>query len=351
MFEMATSTNAQPASIAIPRFRSLRRTALRVLAGLIGPALLGYLVLRADPALVWKQAQSVGWGLGLVVMLGGLPQVVRTWAWRQAFTRDLAALSWSRSLGSQLASDALGQLGVAGKLVGEGLRVSWLNGAVPVADAISASAIDGGMHIFTAVLVTVLGIAAGFTIAPLSGRWRMYAMVLPFVLMGFVILAVVALANRWPLMGNAARLIGRVPKLRSWMGGKIAVIDSAELNLLTFRQAKPAGFWQSFALHLLWHLLTISEVYLILRFMGIGISGIGALAMEGLTKVINLVGTVNPGNVGTYEAGNMAMARMFGLTGSAGLALALCRRVRGLFWAGVGALCLVAMKKTSQPQA
>ena len=61
--------------------------------------------------------------------------------------------------------------------------------------------------------------------------------------------------------------------------------------------------------------------------------------------MINLVGALSPGNLGTYEAGNMLIAKMFGVTGTAGLTLALCRRVRAAFWAGVGVTCLIVMNK------
>ncbi len=79
--------------------------------------------------------------------------------------------------------------------------------------------------------------------------------------------------------------------------------------------------------------------------MGANIAVFSAFVLEGLTKVINLVGTLNPGNVGTYEGGNMLIARMFGITSATGLTLALCRRARALFWAGVGAMCLIMMKR------
>ena len=39
--------------------------------------------------------------------------------------------------------------------------------------------------------------------------------------------------------------------------------------------------------------------------MGARILAVGAFALEGLTKVINLVGALSPGNLSTYEAGNM----------------------------------------------
>ncbi len=331
------------------RLQSLSRIAVRLFAVLLGFGLLGHLVLRSGPGIVWKQLQAVGWGLALIVVLGGVSQLVKAWAWRQTFTCDISRLAWSRSVGTQLVSDALGQLGAAGKLLGEGMRVSLLGSAVPLSSGISAAAIDGALHAFTAVIVTVLGIAATLLVAPLTGKWRIYGMVLPAVLIAVVTLAAVSFAHRWRLAGKAARLIGRLPQLHRWIGGKQPIIDSAEDNLLNFYRTAPGAFWAGLALNFLWHVLAILEVYLVLRFMGASVALIGALVLEGLTKMINLVGTLNPGNVGTYEAGNMLLVKMFGITGTAGLTLALCRRARAIFWAAVGFICMVMMRRPKGP--
>jgi hypothetical protein len=341
----ANTTAICGATSASHKFQFLTRLSLRFFAVLFGLSLMGYLMFRTGPGGVWKQVQTVGWGLALIITLGGFSQFIKTWAWRQTFMCDISGLSWSRSLGTQLASDAMGQLGLAGKLLGEGIRVSLLGSAVPLASGISASAIDGGMHILTAAVVTSLGITATLLLAPLSGRWRIHVLLLAVVLVALVILATVAVARRWQLMGNSVRAVGRLPRLHNWVGGKQAIIDSAENNLLTFCHEAPSAFSASLLLNLLWHALAVLEVYLILRFMGARVPLIGAVMAEGLTKVINLVGAFNPGNLGTYEAGNMLIAKMFGVTGTAGLTLALCRRVRAVFWAGVGAICMIVMKR------
>jgi hypothetical protein len=87
-------------------------------------------------------------------------------------------------------------------------------------------------------------------------------------------------------------------------------------------------------------------VYLILHLLGAKITFLAALAIEALTKMINIVGLFNPGNIGTYEGGNMLIAKMFGLTATAGLTLGLARRVRAIFWAAVGGLCVVGLSKS-----
>jgi Lysylphosphatidylglycerol synthase TM region len=333
-----------------PRIQSLIQLSLRFFAALLGLGLLSYLVFRTGPGVVWKQLQTVGWGLALIIILGGFSQFIKTCAWRKAFTCDISQLSWSRSFVAQLISDAIGQFGVAGKVVGEGTRISLLSRAVPLSNALSAGAIDGGLHSFSALVVTVLGISAILMIGPVSVRWRVYAALLITVLVSVVILAAVALRNRWQLVGNATRAIGRLPRLHAWVSDKQPIVDSAEGNLLSFRDEAPAAFWATLIFNLLWHMLAVLEVYIILRFMGAGFSVGGAFIVESLTKVINLVGALNPGNFGTYEGGSMLIAKMFGVTSTTGLTLALCRRARTVFWAGVGAMCVIVMKKAEAPR-
>jgi uncharacterized membrane protein YuzA (DUF378 family) len=334
-----------------PRLQSLIQLSLRFVAALLGLGLLGYLVFRSGPGAVWKQLQAVGWGLALVILLGGLSQLAKTCAWRKAFTCDITGLSWSRSFVAQLISDGIGQFGVAGKVVGEGARVSLLGRAVPLSNTLSAGAIDGALHAFSAIVVTVLGISAVLMIGPVSVRWRVYAGLLIAVLLSAVILAAIALRNRWQLVGHATRAIGRLPRLHTWVSDKQPIIDSAEDNLLSFRDEAPGAFWATLIFNLLWHMLAVLEVYIILRFMGAGFTVGGAFIVESLTKVINLVGALNPGNFGTYEGGSMLIAKMFGVTSTTGLTLALCRRARTVFWAGVGAMCVIVMKKAEGPGA
>ena len=93
-----------------PRPRSLIQGTLRFFAALLGFGLLGYLVLRSGPGAVWKQLQAVGWGFSLVILLGGLSQLTKTYAWRRAFTCDISGLSWFRSFVAQLISDGIGTI-------------------------------------------------------------------------------------------------------------------------------------------------------------------------------------------------------------------------------------------------
>jgi len=328
----------------MPRVNSVTRISFRFFAVLLGLALLTSLVLRTGPQVIWTQVHKVGLGLLLIIIIGGLAYFIRTWVWRLTFACDITALSWSRTFGICLASEALGQLGIGGKAVGEGMRIALLRPVVPLSNAISAGALDGAIHLASSAVVMLSGITVTLFLASLSGEWRLFAVIFATALMTALILAVVSYKNRWELMGNAARVIGRIPRFHDWIGGKLPVIESSEDNLLNFFREAPTSCCAAFFLSFLWQALALLEIYVILRFMGTNITMLGAFVMEGLTKVINLVGALSPGNIGTYEGGNMLITKLFGVSGTVGLTLALCRRTRVLFWALIGAICLTFMR-------
>ena len=93
--------------------------------------------------------------------------------------------------------------------------------------------------------------------------------------------------------------------------------------------------------------MAVMEVCLVLSLMGVKFGVFSALVVEAMTKLVNVVGTINPGNFGTFEGGNMLIGKMFGLTGATGLALGLTSRLQAFFWAAVGGICLFVMTRSS----
>ena len=60
------------------------------------------------------------------------------------------------------------------------------------------------------------------------------------------------------------------------------------------------------------------------------------MIVETFTRSASVFSGIIPANLGALEASNVAVVRALGLAGAGSLALA--RRVRGLFWAGLGLL-------------
>ena len=74
------------------------RLPLRLFAGMLGVLLLTYLVWRAGPAKLLESIATIGWGLGLVIALGGVSHLVKTWAWRLTLLDEKRQVSFVRML-------------------------------------------------------------------------------------------------------------------------------------------------------------------------------------------------------------------------------------------------------------
>ena len=291
----------------------------------------------------------------LVIALAGLSHLVRTWAWRLTLVDTRQRPSFGRMLALRLASEAAGQAGAFGQLFGDTWRVARLGAELSLAGRITSVALDRALFTLSSTIVTIAGIASVPYLLPLSGRIAIYANIFGLTLIAIVFLAMLAVQRRWAVLSGPAGALGRLGKIGRWLEGQRETIQSVEGRLLDFFHRSPAAFWKSFVLQMVGQAAALLEVYLILRLMGYRASFLSALAIEGFTKLVNVIGLINPGNAGTYEGGNMLLAKLAGMNGTAGLTLGLIRRVRALFWAAAGAGCAVMLpgsagRKKPKPQ-
>ena len=321
------------------------RAVLRYAFAAVGAALFVFLVVHAGPRALLENAKLVGWGLALVIGLGGLSHLAKAWAWRLTLPSG-AHYPLSRMFGLRLVSEAIGQLGLPGVVAGEATRVALLGSNVPLASRILSVTLDRGLFIACGAIVTVCGIAAGLLLLSLSNALRIYTALFAIGFLGVVFAAALAVRKGWPLLSGPARALGRVPWIGRWVQSKESLIGSIEEQLLQFHRERASAFWGSVALNFACHGLAITEVYLILLFMGKHVAWTGALILESLTKLINLAGSLTPGNVGIYEGGTMMVASFFGLSATVGLTLGLCRRVRAIFWALAGGLFFLVLSRS-----
>lgn len=324
----------------MPDRSRVKATVLRF-APFLGVGLLAYLLTTVRLSSLRVNAKAMGWGMLLVIALAGLSHVIKTWAWRLTLSREARSVSFARLLGLRLISEAIGQLGFIGMLGGEAARVSMLGSGVSVAGAISSVALDRTLFILAGAVVTIAGVIGLLLVASVSHVAQYYATALVIGLLVLLVVGAIAIQRRWRLFSGPALAAACIPSCRKWVHSKRATLEAAESRILEFYHQSPRSFWGSVALNLLCHFLAIVEVYLIIRMLGAPATLIGALILESLTKLINVAGSLNPGNVGTYEGGTMVIGRLVRMTATQGLLLALCRRLRAVFWAIVGGLCLL----------
>src|SRR5271167_92860 len=217
--------SAEGSSMAKVRWR---QQIFRFAPVLLGVALLVALIRGTGLSRVVDQVKTVGWGLGLVIALGGIAHLTKTLAWRLTFLCDLRDVSFARTFGLRLVSEAIGSFGLPGQVLGETARVHLFGSTLPVADSVSSVMLDRGLYILTSALVSVTGIVAALFLLSLSGTWRLYASLFASSLAVLLVMTAVAFQRRWSVFSGTARAIGSLPWFKNWLDGKQAVIDSAE---------------------------------------------------------------------------------------------------------------------------
>ena len=328
------------------RIPSKAQLPVRLIAIAMSAGFFLYLIWRSGPSKLWKSLSELGWGIILVIALAGVSHLARTWGWRLTLGDDQHKISFSRLVGLRLGAEAAGQLGILGQTLGDSVRVSRMSAEIPVASGLASVTFDRGLYVVTATVTTIAGILAALPLVGLSRALRLYASLFAFALIAFLMLTLFAVRKRWPVLSWSVRSIARIPSLKSWIEKRYLMVQSVENALFDFHHKTPQAFWGSFSLNLAAQCMAVSEVCLILWLMGVKIGFFSALVIEALTKLVNVLGNFNPGNIGTYEGGTILIGKMFGLSSATGLALGLSRRLRSFFWAAVGTICFILLTRS-----
>src|SRR3984885_4624026 len=227
-----------------------KRLALRIVAAILGIALLTYLILRAGPATLVESLHRLGWGLALIIALGGVSHLVKTYAWRLTLIGSGNRASLGRMLQLRLISEAAGQLGALGQFFGESLRVSALNAEIPIDHRVSSVTLDRALFVVSGAIVSLAGLVAALFVVPLTLAMRVYAVFFAVTLIILIGAAAVAMVKRWPFLSAPARALSRVHYIGRGIGRILPLIHSVENRLFDFHRGTPFAFWASLMLNL-----------------------------------------------------------------------------------------------------
>lgn len=303
------------------------KTALYIF-GLVGLALVTYLVAISGAASIAEAMLAIGWGLALVPLFHLVPMFLSNLSWRAmlpARTRPgLGILTWIRWIRESINSLLpVGQVG--GDLVC--LRLVYLSG-VPGPQAAASMIVDLTVGIVTQMLFVALGLALlvsrSTEPAVLSIVWTVLASMGLFAVAGAGFLIV----QRVGLFALAARIAGSVTKSQfvARIAGPAAAIDEATRGIYRNRQILwPALIWRLFG----W-IAGAGEIWLLMYFLGNPVSLAEALILESLGAGVRAVAFLVPGALGVLEGSFMVFGGLLGIAPVDSLVVALGKRVREL---------------------
>jgi hypothetical protein len=316
-----------------------RRHLLTAACTVAGIALFVYVVGQAGIGEILDGVRRVGWGLAVLLALAGLRFVIRSQSWRLCMP-DAARLPLGRAFQAFLAGDSVGNITPLGLVASEPTKVFLSRHHLATRDAIASLAAENVIYATSvATMVSVGLLVVLLTVAmPLAWRWGLGAALLG--------IAAVVIAGRRLLRGTWDESRGARPRWRE----RIAVVRQA---VAAFSAGQTGRFQRAYALDLAYHSLAVLEVFLTLRWVlgDRSPSLTQAIAFEALNRVIVVAFKFVPFRVGVDEALTGAAAPLLALDPAAGVTLAVVRKVRNLFWTGVGLAIIAAHPAQSAPPA
>lgn len=315
----------------------LHRTLLTLTLALVGGALLIATVYRVGWAEVQHGITALGWWYAAVIALAGARFAARSRAW-QACAAD-PGFAFRRAFAATIAGDALGNLTPFGVLASEPTKVYLVNDRLATVPAVASVAAENAFYAGSVLMMIGAGAIAFVGLADLPPALRTGAQA---TLAAVLISAVVAmwLLRRQPaILSRVARAIARATGRAATAPDRLREVEVHFYAILTWPAPRIARVlvWEA-----AFHLAAVAEVFLVLSVLpgARDVTLLDAFVLETAGRLITVAFKFVPYRLGVDEAGSAVVARALAMDPAVGVALALVRRIRILFWNGLGLLVL-----------
>ena len=308
--------------------------ALRLGALAIGIVIFAITLYYVDVAEATAMTRHLGLALPVALFFSGVWHVARTWAWACCFPEP-RTVSFARLTRVRLAAEAFSYLTLRG-IAGEPLKVVLLADRVEPRASTAAVALERiAFMVGTVLIVGATSIVVIFTL-PLSHGWFRVFRAFAIAACAVAVLSALAITGRGTYLEGLLERIDRrfgSSVTRGRVGRFVAAVERLMLELV---RHQPKRLLVLTAATVVSYVCMVLEAWVVIRAAGGSISLMGAFAVETFSRVAAFVSAPIPANLGALEASSVAAVAAIGTTG--GIALAVERRIRGLFWAGIGLL-------------
>jgi phosphatidylglycerophosphate synthase len=310
-----------------------RHSAIRLATLALGIALFACALYYTNVGTTLETVRRLGIAVPLALLLGGVWHLTRTWAWATCFPQP-RQVGFLRLARVRLSAEAFSYLTFRG-LAGEPLKVMLLSGSVDARQATAAVALERLAYLIGTTIIVGAGAVVAMIGVPLTPLWFRVFRAFAIGAAGVTVLTTVAVLGRGAYFQALLRRVDRA--LGTSLGeGRVARFTAAvERQMLDLVRGNPRRLLVLISATAASSLLMALEGWVILRASGAPIAANAALAVETFSRVSSFASAFIPANLGALEASSLAAVTAVGAAGG-GVALALARRLRGLFWTGVG---------------
>jgi len=320
--------------------------ALQIISLIAGLALFAYLIKQTGLETLAQYLKMMGWGFAFIIALSALRNVARAASWYYSIEPSSRNVGYWSLVNVMLAGEAIKFLTATGPFLGEPAKAAMVRREVPLVEGFSSIVVENLIYNLTVFLVMLTGLPALAWLIEVPDSLKLAAYIFSAIIILTVILTWLAIRSRWFLLARMTEQLSRLVSPRERSGKIIERVRAVEENIYSFYETRRAAFFLIFAINLIAHLINIVEVYVILDLMGLPATLVSSFVVEAATKVINAAFFFVPTRAGVFESGHAIVLDALGMSASAGVALAVIRKLRAFVWIGYGlvAIAIITLK-------
>jgi phosphatidylglycerophosphate synthase len=277
--------------------------------------------------------RQLGVALPLALLFSGLWHLARTFMWAWCFPRP-RSVGFLRLARVRLAAEAFSYLTLRG-IAGEPLKVVLLADSVDAREATAAVALERVAYIIGTTMIVGIGSILAIAALPLTPVWFRVFRAFAIAAGAIAALTAVVVSGRGTYFQSALARADRALGTHLSTGRVTRFIAAVERYMLALVRDNPWRLVVLLTATVAAYACMAIEAWVILRAAAPAVSFSDAVAVETFSRVASFGSAFIPANLGALEASSVAAAAAVGAVGG-GAALALARRLRGLFWAGLG---------------
>lgn len=337
-----------------------RSPLLTLLSLLVGGLLFALVIKQTGTQELWERVRALDARFGWILAVSAVRPMLRAYAWLRCLHEAERHAGFFNVWRARLIGDAIGNLTTAGPLLAEPARLVFFSGHVPFQAAAASLSLELVSYLFSACLMMLAGLIVLLATGVTAPVLRTASLLAAAVLLVVVLCAAWLWWRRWSLIGNLRRVSARVGRLHSLIQTihhKIEPLWQRLLQLerhnLEFYRQRPRDFALVCLCEAGFHFFGVVEIWLTLHLLGAPVDWLTAFIFEAVNRIINVAFAFVPVKLGVDEVGTALLAGALGFGSLTGVALAVYRKLRVLFWTALGLLLLLSFyvqRRWSKPE-
>ncbi len=305
----------------------------------LGFGILAFILYRTDLSEVWLNVTRLGW-LGLAVILGVscVWFLVDTINWSLTLRSTRPNMRWfCRLWPIHVAGEAVNHVTPLASVGGEPMKAMIVNQRYGIGyrEGTTSLVLLHVINVCAEIPFLLLGIGLALATGVLPPSVEVI-MAVGGVLIVFLV-TVLWLVQHYRFVSRAGRWASR-----AWFGVAalrlVRHIRAIEGRLMEFYLGRPRRFFAAVGLQFCNWCMGAVEIYLVLHFLGAPIPFVYALVIESVVVLVRTALFFIPSNIGAQEGTFLVVCGAITGSPELGVAVALIRRFRELFWISLGLL-------------